>query len=388
MIQIRGWSRNILLLVGTIFFIFLIWYFRNIVTYILLAVVLSFLGRPFMQWLSLVQVKGFKIPSGIAALLTLVILWSVIISFFSFIIPLVVREIEVLSQIDFETVFHSFEEPLSKILKLSGKDPVFIHDKSLTDIVAEELGEKINFSQISNIFTFIASVIGEILLGIFAVSFITFFFLKDKNMFKEAIILLVPTEFESRVVKVLDSSSYLLRRYFIGIILEMFMVMLLVTTGLTLVGLTFSHGLLIGLLCGLFNVIPYLGPWMGALLGLIIGAALNINTDFMNHTLPMLGLMTVIFIIVQLIDNIVFQPVIYSSSVKAHPLEIFLVIIAAGSIAGITGMLLAIPAYTIIRVIAREFLENMKLVKKLTENLNEQKQVSKKQKSATLSSTN
>ena len=388
MIQLKGWRRNLLLLLGAFFILFLVWYFSTIITYIMLAVVLSFLGRPIMHWLSAIKIKKFKIPPGVAALLTLIILWLIIVSFFSYIIPLVIREIEVLSKIEFETVFHSFEEPISKILQLSGRDPIIIHNKSFTDVIAEQLSETINFSQISNIFTFIASVIGEIFLGIFAVSFITFFFLKDKNMFKEAIILLVPTEFETRVAKVLNSSSYLLRRYFIGIILEMFMVMVLDTVGLTLIGLNFSHALLIGLLCGLFNVIPYLGPWMGAILGLIIGAALNINTDFMNHTLPMLGLMTIIFLIVQLIDNIVFQPVIYSSSVKAHPLEIFLVIIAAGSIAGITGMLLAIPAYTIIRVIAREFLENMKLVKKLTENLREERDTSKRQKSSTIPASN
>ena len=152
------------------------------------------------------------------------------------------------------------------------------------------------------------------------------------------------------------------------------MVMLLVTIGLTIVGIEFNHAVVIGLFCGLFNVIPYLGPWMGAAVGLLIGAALNINSDFMSVTLPLLGFMVLVFASVQIIDNILFQPLIYSSSVKAHPLEIFLVILAAGSIAGILGMILAIPAYTILRVIAKEFFDNMKIVKKLTENLEENKQ--------------
>lgn len=189
-------------------------------------------------------------------------------------------------------------------------------------------------------------------------------------MVREGILLLVPTEIEEKVAHILNSISYLLRRYFVGIILEVFMVMLLDTIGLTLVGLNFNHAVIIGFLCGLFNVIPYLGPWMGAILGLLIGAALNINADFMSETLPLLGLMTAVFVSVQVIDNVLFQPLIYSSSVKAHPLEIFLVIIAAGSLAGILGMFLAIPAYTIVRVIAKEFFVNMKLVRKLTENLN------------------
>ena len=127
--------------------------------------------------------------------------------------------------------------------------------------------------------------------------------------------------------------------------------------------------MVIGLFAGMFNVIPYLGPWMGAALGLLIGAALNIHLDFMTEALPILGWMTLVFISVQIIDNVLFQPLIYSSSVKAHPLEIFLVIMAAGSMAGIVGMILAIPVYTIIRVIAKEFFDNMKLVKKITRNL-------------------
>jgi predicted PurR-regulated permease PerM len=151
------------------------------------------------------------------------------------------------------------------------------------------------------------------------------------------------------------------------------MVGLLDTIGLSIIGIEFNHAVIIGFFCGLFNVIPYLGPWMGAIVGLLIGAALNINANFMSQTLPLLGLMTVVFLSVQIIDNVLFQPLIYSSSVKAHPLEIFLVIMAAGSMAGVLGMFLAIPSYTIVRVVAKEFFDNMKLVRKLTENLNKQK---------------
>jgi predicted PurR-regulated permease PerM len=147
------------------------------------------------------------------------------------------------------------------------------------------------------------------------------------------------------------------------------MVMLLVTIGLSIVGIEFQHAVVIGLFCGMFNIIPYLGPWMGAAVGLLIGAALNMDADFMHHTLPRLGWMLLVFGTVQILDNILFQPIIYSSSVKAHPLEIFLVILAAGSLAGILGMILAIPVYTILRVIAKEFFDNMKIIKKLTENL-------------------
>ncbi|SHF64577.1 Predicted PurR-regulated permease PerM [Mariniphaga anaerophila] len=369
MVQLKGWARNVLLIAGGIFLIFLLWYFSAIVTYILISLVLSFIGRPLVRWLSMVEYKKFRISKGIAAFITLVAIWFIFISFFRFIIPLLVKELETLSEIDLKAFFNSIEEPVMKLMRISGNDPMLVEDKSFYDIVVEQLTAKINFSQLPNFFASVAGTIGELLIGFFSVSFITFFFLKEKSMARESILLLVPTEIESKVSHILDSISYLLRRYFVGIILEVFMVMLLDTVGLSLVGLSFNHAVIIGFFCGLFNVIPYLGPWMGAALGLLIGAALNIHADFVAETLPLLGLMTIVFISVQVIDNVLFQPLIYSSSVKAHPLEIFLVIIAAGSLAGVLGMFLAIPAYTIVRVVAKEFFVNMKLVRKLTENL-------------------
>ena len=372
MLQLKGWARNILLIAGGIFLIFLLWYFSAIVTYVIISMVLSFIGRPLVRWLSMIKYKKFRISNGIAAFISLIALWVVFISFFRFIIPLLVKELETLSEIDLEAFLNSIGEPMSQLMKLSGNEPLLVENKTFYDILVEQLTSKINFSQLPNIFAFVAGTIGELLIGFFSVSFITFFFLKEKSMVREGILLIVPTELEEKVSHILDSITYLLRRYFIGIILEVFMVMLLDTVGLKLIGLNFNHAVIIGFLCGLFNVIPYLGPWMGAILGLLIGAALNINADFMSETLPLLGLMTIVFISVQIIDNVLFQPLIYSSSVKAHPLEIFLVIIAAGSLAGILGMFLAIPTYTIVRVIAKEFFVNMKLVRELTENLEQQ----------------
>ena len=372
MIQIKGWTRNLLLILGSLFIIFLIWYFSNIVTYILISVVLSFIGRPLMRWLTKIHYRKFRIPVGLAAFLTLVVLWIVFISFFRFMIPLLISELETLSNVDFTKVLDSVEEPLLRVMNFFGKSQVEIAEKNFLDVVTESLGTQIDFSKVSNWFALLAGTIGSLLIAFFSVSFITFFFLKESSMFRDFIILLVPTSVEKKVSHILDSISYLLRRYFIGLLFEVFMVMLLVTIGLTIVGIEFNHAVVIGLFCGIFNVIPYLGPWMGALLGLLIGAALHISPDFMRDTLPILGWMTLVFASVQIADNILFQPLIYSSSVKAHPLEIFLVILAAGSLAGILGMILAIPVYTILRVIAKEFFENMKLVQRMTRNLDQE----------------
>ena len=376
MIQLKGRTRNVLLFIGGIFIIFLIWYFSAIVTYVLISVVFSFIGRPLVRWLTTIHYKKIRITKGLAAFLTLSVLWVVFVLFFRFIIPLLISEVETLSQIDLKALINSIEEPISRLLELAGSNPLSLENKTFMDVLTEQLTSEIDVSQLSNIFGFVAGTLGELLIAFFSVSFITFFFLRDKNMFREGVLLIVPTEMEAKVAHVMDSISYLLRRYFIGLLFEVFMVMLLDTIGLTIVGIGFNHAVIIGLFCGMFNVIPYLGPWMGAAVGLLIGTALNINVDFMSQTLPLLGLMAIVFASVQVIDNVLFQPLIYSSSVKAHPLEIFLVIMAAGSMAGILGMILAIPVYTILRVVAKEFFDNLKLVRKLTENLeNESKKI-------------
>jgi len=369
MIQLKGWPRYVLLVLGLLLVIFLVVKFIAIVSYILISIVLAFIGRPIVRFLVKLKYQKLYIPKGVAAFITLVTLWIVFITFFRFMIPLLLSEVETLSQIDFTIVLDSIEEPLVNLMQFISKDPIAINEQNFLDIVTENLGAKIDFSQVSNWFGVIAGTIGELLIAFFSVSFITFFFLKEETMFREFIILLVPSYLEEKVAHILSSISYLLRRYFIGILLEVFMVMLLDTIGLTIVGVEFNHAVVIGLFCGLFNVIPYLGPWMGATLGLLMGAALHINAEFMSETLPLLGWMALVFLSVQVIDNVLFQPLIYSSSVKAHPLEIFLVILAAGSMAGIVGMILAIPVYTILRVVAKEFFDNMKLVRKITEHL-------------------
>ena len=368
MIKVDGKARNILLVAGTLLVLFLIWYFSSIVTYILISAVLSLIGRPVVRFLSGLKIWKVSISTSMSAFITLVLFWIFFIGSFRFLIPLLFNEFEQLSTIDLNTMLKVVEQPIQDLMTLLGRD-VPVDANGFSNMLKEQLGEIVDVSQLSNVFSFIAGTVGELLIAFFSVSFITFFFLQEENMFRDGILLLIPSDYEEKVAKILHSVYYLLRRYFIGLLFEVTIVGTLVCLGLTIVGIGFNHAVVIGLFCGLFNVIPYLGPWMGAFVGIMIGIAINVHADFMSYTLPILGFMLLVFVIVQVIDNILFQPLIYSSSVKAHPIEIFLIIMAAGSVAGILGMILAIPAYTIVRVIAKEFLDNLKIVRKLTESL-------------------
>ena len=370
MINIQGRTRTVLLIVGIGLLLFLMWFFAAIVSYIIISLVLSLIGRPIMRFLLNLKIGRFHFSRGIAAMVTLLLVWCFIVGSIRFLIPLLINEFQELSSINMNAVIHEVQTPLQRFMKFTGEMPTNGEERSFVSMLGSQLGDKFDFSKLADVFTFVAGTVGEMLIGAFSVSFITFFFLKEEDMFKDGMMLLVPARYESKVMHVLESIYDLLKRYFIGLVLEIIMVGILVTAGLTIIGLGFTHAVVVGLFCGLFNIIPYLGPWMGAVVGLLIGVATNIQADFMSHTLPVLGLMLIVFITVQILDNVLFQPLIYSSSVKAHPLEIFLVILIAGNVAGVLGMILAIPTYTILRVVGKEFFDKFKIVRRLTRGLN------------------
>jgi predicted PurR-regulated permease PerM len=179
----------------------------------------------------------------------------------------------------------------------------------------------------------------------------------------------IPDRYVGHVTRALHSVKNLLTRYFIGIVIQSTCIMIMIDIGMTIAGIDFQQALVMGLILGILNVIPYVGPWLGLFIAIIMGVASHINQDFTTVVVPLVYYMIIVEAITHLTDNVVFQPVIFSNSVKAHPLEIFVVVLAAGFAAGIPGMILGIPTYTVIRVFAREFFYGFKAVQKITSSL-------------------
>ncbi len=220
-------------------------------------------------------------------------------------------------------------------------------------------------------FNKIGGALGNVLIGIFAVLFTTFFFMKEDKLFERGVLLLVPEKYEDKTKNALRKIRKLISRYFIGLIVQVTGIIILVTTGLTITGIEFSLSLLIGIIAGFLNLIPYLGPWIGAAIGIVLVIAGNLGMDFYGEMLPMLIFVLLTFAVTQLVDVMLFQPTIFGNSVRAHPLEVFLVILIAGKLAGVIGMMLAIPSYTVLRVLAKEFFNQYKLVRGITNKMNE-----------------
>ena len=351
--------------------IFFSWYFFSIIIYILVAAVVSFIGRPIVDGLGRVEIRGYRFSERMKAGFTLLVIWFLFLLIFSTIIPLAVREFDSLGNVNVSSIVHSLEEPIKKSSIFLKHYGILDVDEDVTTFLTKELSEILNLARLKTWFGAVAGTMSNLFVALFSITFISFFFLKDSRLFSGMVLAIVPSRYEEQARNALESIQKLLVRYFVGLLFEVFGVMALNTLGLTIVGLNFSNAIVIALITGVLNVIPYIGPLIGICFGLLAGLVLNLELDFYQQLLPLLVYMTGVMLLTQLIDNVLFQPLIYGNSVHAHPLEIFLVILMAGSLAGIPGMILAIPSYTVLRVILKEFFNKYKLVKKLTQSLNQ-----------------
>jgi predicted PurR-regulated permease PerM len=240
-----------------------------------------------------------------------------------------------------------------------------------TDTPIEKIQKRIfatfNPGQIPQLFSTLICFMGNLLIAFMSILFIAFFFLKEQGLFLDALQAIVPSKYEKEVIHALDDSSRLLRRYFVGVSIQVTTITIFVSLVLTVFGM--KNALLIAFFAALINVIPYLGPVIGATFGVLITISSNLDLPFYEEMLPLIFIVIITFAAMQFLDNFVLQPFIFSNSVSAHPLEIFIVILVGAKLSGIVGMVLAIPVYTVIRVIAKSFLSEFRLVQKLTKKL-------------------
>lgn len=344
---------------------YLVWYFQAIVFYILIAAVLSLIGKPLVTLLGRIRIRGWAPPKWLAAMVTLIVMLVVIYLLAVTLVPVVLDKIDQLASFDLDQLTAALSDPIARVEESVNR---FLPDNnfSVREYVQTQVGPLVASADLGRSLASVTAWIVDLVIGVFSVSFITYFFLKDDRLFFNGVVILFPSKYEANITRALDSATMLLVRYFIGLCIEMLVKLLCITVPLYLIGLEFDTALVIGVISAVLNVIPYIGPLIGGIVGCAIALLSPVPGAAMGSVLFQ---MIVVFVVFQLIDNIILQPYIYSSSVKAHPLEIFIVILMAGYIAGVWGMLLAIPAYTVIRVFAKEFFNHFRVVRKLTEKI-------------------
>jgi predicted PurR-regulated permease PerM len=351
---------------------FIAWYLKTIVIYVSIAIILSLIGQPLVRLYSKIKFKKFQMPTGFAAVMALfsmVFVFGFLISMF---IPLLVEEARIISKINPNEVIAAFKEPLANLKYDLQKYQIHYGEgESLETHLVSQLTSILGFQEVSSYAQGMVSFAGSFIGGTFAILFMAFFFMKDQHLMHDTVILLTPPKHVEAIKEIMRDTKRLLTRYFIGILFDMVFVATLTAISLSIIGV--QNALLIGMFAGIINVIPYVGPLVGVSFGILIGVTSNLQLDFYTQLLPLIYKIALTFLIVQILDALIFQPLVISNIVKAHPLEIFLVILVAGTLAGIGGMIIAVPIYTILRIIAKEFLFNFKFVQKLTAELEEEK---------------
>ena len=416
-------TRYIVIAVSVLIALAIMYYFSNLVAYIILAWSLSMIGSPIFSFF-----KRF-LGKNISAMITLIIfilIGGVLLWIF---IPPLLQQARNISNIDYAKAINAIEEPMNDWQAMLEKrgfikaiepvvqetpsvietkeepfaeaqvmhlDSIIRNDSILTGItimvnvheadpIPEDKVEPINPNQtffdaakeniisfinpkrIQNILSGMVGFLGNLLIAVFSILFIAYFFLREQGLFSGMITNIVPDRFVVETEHAVDESSQLLVRYFIGIATQIVVITTLVSLLLSLFGI--KNALLIGFFAALMNVIPYIGPILGATFAMAITFTSNLELSFYNELLPLMGKVVIVFVIMQLIDNFLIQPFIFGRSVKAHPLEIFIIVLVGAQLGGVIGMVLAIPVYTVLRVIGKVFLSEFKVIQKLTESI-------------------
>ena len=410
-----------LLIVGAILL-----YFSEIVGYIILAWVVSMIGAPLYKFL-----HKF-LSSDVAAGLTLLVFSLLLLLMVRIFVPPLVSQAKNLAGIDYPTVIEGLDEPLNDVKKwLNDKGIIKAEDIDHISVVHEDISddyytqlisidsvlhvnnigdtlntqqvnllihvdnpgkhihedteenyfeglrsnvfEMFNPSKISNLLGSLVGFFGGVVITILSVFFIAFFFLKEQGLFTRMVSFLVPNNQESKVSHAISESTTLLIRYFVGLTIQVIIITIVTSILLKLFG--YKNATLIAFSFAIFNLIPYIGPILGNLFGVLILVSSNVNAggevpiDFYNFLLPQAIKLMIILGVLQLIDNFLLQPNIFSKSVKAHPLEIFIVVLMGAKMGGVAGMVLAIPAYTVLRVLLKVFFSEFDVVRRFTSDM-------------------
>ena len=355
----KGILKALAIIVGVFLLLFFLYKIQSVIVYIAIAAVLSLIGRPIIRFLK----TRLKFNNTLAVVTTMLFLIGLFVGLILMFIPLLVEQGRNLSLLNIDQLKGNIEDLYYQISEYFAIKNIDVA-QSIED---SNLFTKIDYSVIPDFLNSVISGFGSFSIGLFSVLFIAFFLLKDSHILQQGILTLTPDNKETRLKKSFEKIKDLLSRYFIGLIFQILILFIIYTIVLLIFGI--DNAIVIAFLCALLNLIPYVGPLIGGLLMLTLTMSSNLGANFSEVILPKTIYVMIGFAIGQLIDNFFSQPIIFSKSVKSHPLEIFLVIIIAGLLFGVIGMIVAIPTYTALKVILKEFLSDNKIVKQLTKNL-------------------
>ncbi|MFW2347304.1 MAG: AI-2E family transporter [Wenyingzhuangia sp.] len=352
----NGILRTIAILAGLAGLTWFVLQIQTVIIYIIISAILALISRPFIRFFK----QKLKFNNSLSVITTILIYTVLIVILVNLFAPLISKQSENIALLNSE----EFKGNIEKLRKEVNDYLILNH----IDVL--EKTQNIDFlpgiKNIPNVINYILSKLGSFSIGLFSVLFITFFFMQEAKILSKATLVLTPKKHLLHVVRSIETIKDLLSRYFIGLIIQISILFVIYTSLLTIFEI--ENPIIIAFLCASLNLIPYLGPMMGGVIMFILTTTNNLDLDFRTEILPNTLYIMAGYTIAQLIDNFISQPIIFSRSIKSHPLEIFIVILVFGNLFGVLGMVISIPAYTAIKVIAKEFFNKYKAIKLLTKD--------------------
>ncbi|OEY72445.1 permease [Salegentibacter salarius] len=347
------------IMIGIILLLYFLYEIQSVLVYIAIAAVISLVGRPVVILLR----QRLKIPNQLSVVLVLILVLSIFAGIILVFVPIVIEQSQYLSRIDMDAFRSDLNELNNQVNNYLGVEEINL----IEGLKQSEFIRNFDISAVPTLLNNVFSILGATLIAIFSILFISFFLLKDSKLMLNSILVFANRGDEQKFQRVFNKIKILLSRYFVGLTLQI--TVLFVLYAILLSVFEINNPIAIAFICAFLNLVPYLGPLFAGILMALFVISSNLGADFQLIILPKLGYIMLGYAICQLIDNMISQPMIFGASVKSHPLEIFLIILIAGIIFGITGMVVAVPFYTALKVIAKESLSEYKIVKRLTRDL-------------------
>lgn len=345
---------HLIQLVLIVIVIYFIWpHISNVVLILAIVFLFTTILLPAVDWL-----EG-KIKSRILAVLMLLFfLLAIIVLFFgSFGVNFYNEGKEFSQNIDKEKVAQTLEKmSQSTTAKLPGFIKETIHEQTKDIDYTARVGKILQ--SIAEKFTAFAAKLGTFVFLLFMTLIFTIILLYEYHNFKKSLVSLISNRYFEISLRLISQIEKQVSGYLTGQLLAATSVAILSILGLFLINAIFDANLsliiFIGVIAGLANLIPLIGPFAGMIPAILIAILNNIqNPAAVEHWL-FIPHIIIMFIIVQQIDNNLVSPVVVGKSVGIHPIVVLIALIIGGNLMGPIGMLFAVPAVGVMKVVFTE----------------------------------
>jgi len=312
--------------------------FRVIMVPFIIAYILQFALRPFVNMLT---VRGMKYTTAVLIVFSGTFLIAALA--LSFIIPAISDEL-VTAQENIETytdmLTRKYQELQDTLNRRQGIVNTFLADRQILSeamTVLRQYFASFISGLTSNLFSLLT-----LILNISIIPFATFFFLYDGQLLYKKIIGMVPNRYFEVTLNLLHDLNNQVILILRGMLISVIIISVIATVGLWIIGIDFP--ILVGVFAGVSNLIPYFGPIAGTLAA--CGVAL-----LTGKSLVFFVSIIVVFLITNLLDNVLVSPIVFSKAANLHPLAVIFLVLVGSKLGGMIGMLIAVPLASLVRVV-------------------------------------